>query len=165
MDSLLDQSIVGIVVGILTSAVLFVLKSIWTYKIVPFISSTRYQGVKLDGHWIGHQKNDNPKKGDLFENESSLFLEQSAQNLKGTYTFKFQNENKDFTLEFDVKGYIWEGYITLNFTPRDRRVTSYATSLLKLHNGGFSLVGQWLFRDVEKEFVNGTQLILVRHQK
>ncbi len=165
MQSVIDQGVIGIIVGIFTSAILFALKAIWSHKVVPFLSSIRYQGVKVDGHWTGFVKNDDPKQGGIFENEGSLFLEQNAQDLKGTYTFKFKSDSKNFVLEFDVKGYIWEGYITLNFTPRDRRVTSYATSLLKLHDGGLSLIGSWLFRDVEKEFVNSSPLSLIRQQK
>ncbi|WP_439146431.1 hypothetical protein [Vibrio sp.] len=165
MQSIIDQGVIGIIVGICTAAILFVLKAVWTYKVVPFLSSTRYQGVKIDGHWTGREGNDAPDKGLVFKNESSLFLQQSAQDLKGVYTFKFESVEKNFTLEFDVKGYIWEGYITLNFTPRDRRITSYATSLLKLHSGGSSLVGQWLFRDVEKEVVTSTPLYLTRQSE
>ena len=62
-------------------------------------------------------------------------------------------------------GYIWEGYVTLNFTPKDKRITSYATALVKLHDGGISLVGTWLFRDVAKEGVNQVPLCLFRNQK
>ncbi|HHF0484309.1 TPA: hypothetical protein ACPHR2_004289 [Vibrio antiquarius] len=165
MQSILDQGVVGIIVGIVTSAILLVIKAIWSHKIVPFLTSVRYQGVEIDGHWIGSSNNDNPEKGDIFESECTLFLQQNAQDLQGTYTFKFKNEHKNFALEFDVKGYIWEGYITLNFTPRDRRITSYATSLLKLHDGGLSLIGNWLFRDVEKEYVSNAPLVLFRQNK
>ena len=165
MQSIIDQGVIGIVTGITTAAILFILKGVWTHQVVPFLSSTRYQGVKIDGHWTGSESNEDPKKGPVFKNESSLFLQQNAQDLKGEYTFKFKNNEKEFTLDFDVKGYIWEGYITLNFTPRDRRITSYATSLLKLHSGGLSLVGQWLFRDVEQEVVSSTPLYLFRHSE
>ena len=79
--------------------------------------------------------------------------------------FSFKNKEKDFTLDFDVTGYLWEGYLTLNFLPKDKRVTSYATALLKLHGGGASLVGQMCFRNVEEEKVTAIELGLGRETK
>jgi hypothetical protein len=164
MSTLLEQGIIGIVTGILTTAVLYIIKVFWSSKFVPFLAAVRYQGVKVDGQWSGYGKNDNPENGDVFETEFNLFLSQSAHQLSGSFLFKFKNEHKDFALDFNVNGYMWEGYVTLNFTPKDKRLTSYATALVKLHDGGQSLVGQWLFRDVHKEFVNQVPLILVRNQ-
>ena len=82
-----------------------------------------------------------------------MFLAQRAHEIGGSFIFSFKNAQKEFTLDFVVKGYMWEGYITLNFIPRDKRVTSYATALLKHHGGGNHLVGQFCFRDVEAEEV------------
>ena len=162
MSTLIEQGIIGIVIGILTTASLYLIKVIWTAKVVPFLSATRYSGVKIDGQWSGNDRNDNSENGDIYESESSLFLEQNAHSLSGAYMFKFKSENKEFSLNFDVNGYMWEGYITLNFTPKDKRITSYATTLLKLHDGGSSLIGTWLFRDVINESVNQVPLKLIR---
>lgn len=163
MSNFLEQGVLGIVTGILTTAILFVVKAFWTSKVIPFLAKTRYQGVNVAGQWSGSGKNEDPEKGDVFETEFSMFLEQTAHDLTGSFLFKFKNPNKDFSIDFDVKGYMWEGYLTINFVPKDKRITSYATALMKLHDGGISLVGTWLFRDVEKEFVNQCPLILFRN--
>lgn len=165
MSSLVEQGVIGIVTGILTAALLYLVKVIWDTKIVPFLISSRYQGVKIDGQWSGYSENNDPEKGDIFKSEFSLFLSQNAHELSGSFLFKFKNNEKEFNLDFDVRGYMWEGYITLNFTPKDKRVTSYATALLKLHDGGHTLIGTWLFRDVIKEFVNQVPMILVRNEQ
>lgn len=144
MSTLLEQGVFGIVTGIITTVVLYLAKVIWTAKVVPFLTSTRYQGVKIDGQWSGSDKNDDPEKGDIFENEFSLFLTQNAHELAGSFLFKFKSPEKEFSLDFNVIGYMWEGYVTLNFTPKDKRITSYATTLLKLHDGGLTLIGTWL---------------------
>lgn len=164
MNTLVEQGVIGIVTGICTTVVLYLIKVIWSAKVVPFLVATRYQGVKIDGQWVGSGKNDDPEQGDIFETEFSLFLSQSAHQLSGSFLFKFKNEQKNFNLDFNVGGYMWGGYVTLNFTPKDKRITSYATALLKLHDGGQTLVGTWLFRDVINEFVNQVPLILIRNQ-
>lgn len=162
MDKIIEQGIVGIVTGILTTVLIFLARNFWTTKIVPFLEKTRYQGVMLAGQWYGTSENTDEEQGEIFWNEATLFLDQNAHDLSGLFIFKFKNSEKDFVLDFNVRGYIWEGYVTLNFTPKDRRVTSYATALLKLHSGGCMLVGGWLFRNVNEEYVAHTALSLGR---
>lgn len=162
MSTILEQGVIGIVTGICTTAVLFLIKSIWVTQVIPFIEARKYQGVNLEGQWVGSGKNEDPDKGNTYKTEFNLFLKQSAHHLSGSFLFKFKDPTKDVNLDFYVSGYMWEGYVTLNFTPKDKRVTSYATTLLKLHDGGSSLVGTWLFRDVIKEFVSQVPLVLVR---
>ena len=120
------ESLLGIVSGILTTWILFIGKVFWDSKVTPFIRETRYQGVKIDGAWSGASKDDNS------ESESRLFLDQSAHELTGTFTIKFKDKARDQTVDFNVRGYMWEGYITLNFIPKDRRVTSYGTALIEV---------------------------------
>lgn len=162
MDSIIEQGVVGIVTGILTTILIFVARDFWATKFVPFLEKIRYQGVLIGGQWYGTSENKNTEKGGIYWNEATLFLEQKAHDLSGIFIYKFRDPQKEFSLEFDVKGYVWEGYLTLNFTPKDRRVTSYATALLKLHSGGSLLLGEWLFRNVEQECVGRTSLSLGR---
>lgn len=149
---MVSEGILGIVTGILTSAILYLSKLFFDTKITPYLREIRYQGVKIDGAWSG--KNE--------ESESRLFLEQSAHELTGSFTIKYKNETRESVLDFNVRGYMWEGYITLNFIPKDRRITSYATTLLKLHDGGHLLMGQWCFRNVQTENVEAWPMSLGR---
>lgn len=156
---MIHEGLVGIVTGILTTWILFVGKTFWESKVTPYFRELRYQGVKIDGAWSGKTKDED------YESETRLFLTQSAHELTGSFTFSFKSSEKNFTLDFNVRGYMWEGYITLNFLPKDRRITSYATTLLKLHDGGHSLIGQWCFRNVETEEVTAIPMTLGRDMK
>lgn len=164
MEKLINDGLLGIVTGILTTGLLYFINIFWQKTVKPFLVSIRYQGVKIDGSWFSVSENNDPNDGEIFKSECSLFLKQNAHDLTGSFLFKFQNDKKRFSIDFDVNGYMWEGYVTLNFTPRDKRITSYATALLKLHDGGGTLIGQWLFRDVISEFVNHSPLLLTRHE-
>jgi hypothetical protein len=165
--NMLHDGLVGIIAGIITTWILFVGKAFWETKVIPYLQEVRYQGVKIDGAWSGHVhvKSDEEGKVEGFETDSRLFLIQSAHKLTGAFTFSFQNDKKNFTLDFNVNGYMWEGYITLNFLPKDRRITSYGTALFKLHDGGHSLIGEWCFRDVEAEKVVSIPMSIVRQTK
>ena len=168
---MLNEGLVGIVAGIITTWILFIGKGFWESKVVPYLQELRYQGVKIDGAWSGHTKvadevaKEEKEAVEGFESDTRLFLTQSAHKLIGSFTFTFKNSKKNFTLDFNVNGYMWEGYITLNFLPKDRRITSYGTALLKLHDGGLSLYGQWCFRDVEFEKVISIPMSLGREMK
>jgi hypothetical protein len=159
MNDLLSQSLLGIVTGVLTTWLILAGKFLWQQKVTPYLIATRYQGVKIDGSWVGSSKDDE------HESETRLFLTQSAHTLGGNFIFSFKNKDRDFTLDFKVNGYMWEGYITLNFIPSDRRVTSYATALLKHHGGGHLLVGQMCFRNVEEEEVTAIPMAVARGAK
>lgn len=159
MENLIQNGFVGIITGILTTWIILAGKYFWQQKMTPYLQSMRYQGVQVDGSWIGKSKDDE------HESDSRLFLTQSAHQLAGSYVFSFKDANKDFTLDFQVTGYIWEGYLTLNFLPKDKRLTSYATALLKLHGGGTQLVGQMCFRNVEEENVTAIPMAVGRDAK
>ncbi len=164
----MDGLIVGVVSGIVTSWVLYFGKYLWDSRVKPYLAEIRYQGVIISGTWTGKtdwvfasttpnnaNPNPNPPVADQPDSHAEwrLFLEQSAQSLAGTFSIKIKSPQKQFALDFKVNGYMWEGYVTLNCIPVDRRVTSYATMLLKLHLGGVTLVGQMCFRMVEDEKV------------
>ncbi len=156
MSNLISQCLLGIVSGILTTALLYLAKGYWDAKITPFLAKLRYQGVEIDGAWTG--KNE---IGEI-KNECDLFLNQNAHELSGSFLLKFESPGKSFNINFNVTGYMWEGYVTLNFVPKDKRITSYATCLLKLHGGGHQLIGDFLFRNVEEEIVSSLTLSLAR---
>lgn len=153
---MLAEGLLGIVTGVITTWLLFLGKALWISKVTPFLREIKYQGVKIDGAWNGSS---NAKDG---ETTARLFLIQSAHELTGTFFLGIKNTERNSHADFNVRGYMWEGYITLNFIPKDRRITSYATSLLKLNDGGLALAGQFCFRDVQKEGVTAIEMKLVR---
>ena len=155
---MIEQGVIGIVTGILTAAILFLAKSIWDSKLKPFLQEIRYNGVKVDGKWVGY----GAAQDGSWRTEITLFLTQSALRLGGTFVFKHDRPDGIAELHFKVSGEIWEGYLILNFTPIDRRVTSYATAMLKISGGGVGLVGQLSYRDVNNELVTSEPVTLGR---
>jgi hypothetical protein len=95
---LLVQTVIGIVIGILTSAILFFLKDLWGTRIRPFVEELRYEGVRVNGTWRGSAHDE------MSHTEAILFLTQNATELKGTFTFSFHSPAKNFALEYQVVG-------------------------------------------------------------
>jgi hypothetical protein len=160
MDKLIQDGVVGIVTGIVTTVILYLAKMIWVEKLFPLLQESQYSGIKMDGKWFGIGKG--KVEEEEWKTEMVLFLSQSALNLKGTYSLKHESQSINFELNFYVHGHIWEGYVILNFTPIDRRVTSYATSLLKISDGGKNLIGKIAYRDVKEDKVTAEGVWLHR---
>jgi len=158
MENLIEQGLLGIVTGVVTTAILFLAKSTWDAKLKPFLQELRYSGVKVDGKWEGYGSDEEGS----WRTEMFLFLTQSALYLAGTFVLKHRNPINQFEIHFKVSGHIWEGYLVLNFTPIDRRITSYATAMLKVSGGGVGLAGQLAYRDVNKEHVTAEPVSLGR---
>jgi len=159
MTALIQEGVLGIVTGILTTVVLFLAKVLWDAKLHPFLQELRYGGVKVDGKWQGSGADpDNGSATDFI-----IFLTQSALQLSGTSSLKHHSPTNQYEIHFNVTGRIWEGYVILNFTPIDRRVTSYATAMFKIGGGGATLVGQIAYRDVFQEQVTAEPVVLSRN--
>ncbi len=157
MDAAFEEAVVGIVVGIVTAALLFALKAFWSAVVDPALRSLLYRGVDVSGQWIGRVVDD-----DGTFTELTCHLTQQAHVVNGVWTIQFTSSEKAFDLHFEVTGYIWEGYVTLNLRPKDRKITSYATSLLKISGGGVALVGMILYRNVEPDLVDQIPVTLLR---
>ncbi len=159
MDHLWSEGLLGIVTGILTTVILFTIKALWTGKVFPLIEAIRYRGLKIDGVWEGEHVDEKSRS------ESRLTLKQKAHRLSGAFTFKYLGPDKEFTLDFDVDGAVWEGFLTLNFSPSDRRITSCATSLVKIKGGGSVMAGAFLFRNADIDDVGVVPFTLRRYER
>ncbi len=143
----LQAVVIGIVTGILTTVLLFFVKQFIQKVAIPWYQELIYQGVDLSGAWK------NEYSGEKKRTKFKLILDQSAHKLKGSLLFIQKEKDKDMESsgEFSVEGYLWEGYATLNFRPKNRKTLSYAAALLKVCNGGTTLQGYLNFRDLRKK--------------
>ena len=154
---------IGVFSGVLTALILLAIKSFWHSKVSPFLRALRYSGVQISGVWLGNTV-ESIEENTVTSN-TKLSIEQKAHDLFGTCTYEYNDDNRQFILNFDVKGYLWEGYITLNFIPKDKRIMSYATAMMKISGGGTDLLGQFSYRNVVEERVDSIQLHLSRQDR
>src|SRR4051812_43639069 len=150
------QTVLGIATGVVTSALLFFLKDLWVKILRPYVEELRYNGVSVGGTWRGYSRDE------FHDSDMHLRLAQSALRITGTFNFRFRSAQKQFTIDYDVTGYLWEGYLTLNFRPVDKSITTSATGLFKIAGGGAALAGQFCFRNVELEAVTPLFITMAR---
>ncbi|MEX5404628.1 hypothetical protein VPH47_10275 [Stenotrophomonas sp. WED208] len=151
-----SEVVLGVVTGVLTSGLLWAVKSLWTKSIEPYLSKVRYKGLDVSGPWTAI---------DLSETAAirfSMDLKQSAHTLRGTCMMELYSVDNEFKVMLDVTGDLWEGYISLTLKPEDRKISSYSVALLKVAGGGVALVGGHLFRNVNDEKVDDMIVSFVR---
>jgi hypothetical protein len=162
LEKILQDGVLGIVVGIVTSALLFLLSKVWNNWALPSLEAMRYAGVKIDGSWYGSGSGE--ADGGKWSMEITAQLTQQAHSIGGTYHYRYRSPENSFDILYSVKGQLWEGYLNLMLAPVDRRVTSASCLLLKVAGGGAGLVGKNLFRDVNNECVAEVDVFLDRTQ-
>ena len=158
MNGWLGQAVLGIVTGILTTALLWFAKFLWKSRMEPWLREIRYSGVQLEGKWHGH--GEDPKEA--WSTDIELFLNQSAHQLSGTFALEHKSPSNTYRLLHEVTGFIREGVVVLNFSPMDRRVIAYSTAMLKITGGGVGLVGRLTYRDTSTEEIVSEPVSLAR---
>src|ERR1700723_2311913 len=136
--------ILGVVAGLVVSALLFLLGTLLQKALVPWLQDLLYKGVDLRGLWI-EEKN---LSGIRYNYQ--LNLQQSSEKLKGTMTITKSGApagpRGDYVQRFEVTGQIWEGFVTLNLKSLERNSLAIATVLLRIAERAHSLIGNLAYR-------------------
>lgn len=146
--------VLGIVCGLLSAFLLFIVSRFWAETVRPLMRRWRYQGVTISGEWKGLGTGVAPASGEW--TEVSVTLDQEAADLVGLMIIRCRSEIHSFDLNLRLAGRIRDGYATLNLAPVGKAVSSVATALLKIDNDGLALNGQLLYRDA---FVDSVDVI------
>ena len=149
--------VLGIVAGLLTSALLYVLSLVLQKIVLPWYADFVYDGVDLRGIWIRE-----------FDEHSAhysveLSLDQSAHRITGTATFKKSGTGAaDYVQFFTVSGSTWEGFLVLTMKSTNRKSLSFVTGLFKVKDRGNALVGHWVYRAGRTDEAESESLLLRR---
>ncbi len=141
MQSVSEQIVIGVVGGVITTALLSLLGLTFWKVVVPWYRNLVYQGADVTGTW--EYRYDQP---DSF-GSMTLTLRQSAHRLEGDASVRIRSPLNEENLLLDVQGTLWEGYASMTLKSKDRRVIAFSTLLLKVMNNGASLEGIYAFRE------------------
>lgn len=138
----LSVIILGIITGLITAAVLLVIKSLFVNSFIPWYRQIMFKGGDLSGTWYS------------VENTQKILLElnQSCAKLSGKATVQLLaniQDNKrrdelhlDDVRTFDVSGEVSERFISLIFKHTDKKRLGLVSLLLQVEGDGTKLSGQ-----------------------
>lgn len=126
---------VGIIAGIGTAAVLFVINKLFNNTFVPWYRKLMYQGFNIAGKW---HSNSLPVQKIVLE------LNQVCQFIKGKATYVLETEEEhdiDTIRTFDVTGEIKDRIVILNLKHTDPSRLGFVTFLLEVAGDGTLIEG------------------------
>lgn len=139
---MIDPIVLGVVSGVLSAAIVYLLVSIFKNIVIPWYLKIVYQGIDISGNWKTKVEFSNGEKTE------ALSINQSAHSLKGTLVRHQDIDGITSISTSKVKGEVWEGCVTLKIRSTDSKKLSFGNMLLKVE--GEKLVGYGSHRIVQE---------------
>lgn len=150
--------ILGIATGIITTVLIYLANQIFRKLVLPWYEKIKYKGVDLAGQWTGEMVDSSE-----ISMPFNLNIKQNANRLQGIASIDKSKAHDTYNMtSYNVKGSVWEGYVTLNYQSTDRTRLSFATSLLQVRMGGRKMEGIFVFRDVRQDEIRERRVIFKR---
>ena len=154
-----ENVLLGVVAGILASALLAGAGVVFTRIVAPAYRSFTYGGIDLAGQWAAGATEYGA------EYSYTITLRQHAHDLTGTANIKKTIGGvTDYNDTFAIKGVTWEGFVSLTLTSVDRKRLSFATALFRIEDRGGKLAGHWAYRSGRTNEVEAEPITLLRER-
>ncbi|EKN4068052.1 hypothetical protein NUF56_000724 [Yersinia enterocolitica] len=154
------EIITGTVSGVVTAALLYLLKVFITQIFLPFYAEYTYKGAIISGIWSTEETETiNEEK---VHTKVDIYIEQKAHRLFGKMVITTTAKNKEMTLDYRISGSYWEGFASINCQTVDADVASVAVLLLKNKASGKVLLGSIAFRNSYTDEVHSHRINLAR---
>ena len=135
MDSVSANIVLGVVSGVITSAVLALCVRIFQTTVVPWVQERIYGGISVEGEWNGQRKD-----GDV-EYNFQLVVEQVGSRLSGIFLAVDKFPDRVTTRSFALSGILHGTYAVLTYFPTTRSTVGGGAFVLQLLEGGDRLSG------------------------
>jgi hypothetical protein len=158
LDSLTSNIIIGILTGILTTAILYLISRMFIDLVMPWYRSIRYTGIDVSGVWETKQNFENSLEYSL------LNLTQKADKLKGLWTISItQNGSDENEIKtFAVEGTIEDRFALLTSKNTDKRQLGIGTMLIEAVGNGFELLGCETWYSVDNKEIKSDKISFKR---
>lgn len=152
--TILENIILGVVSGIFTTAFIYLLSLLIKNHFTPWFQQATYKGVDVNGSWVSKVEVDG------IHGNMEMNIAQHGHNLEGDLTIVQGKDvdNPSSVANLNLKGNVWEGFVTLNHQSKDRSRLSYSTSLLQVTNGGIRLKGVYCFRSIQTDKIESVEI-------
>ncbi len=155
--------IVGVVSGILTTALIWLVVKTFIKIVIPWYQSIIYRGIDLNGDWFGIEsvgKKENFPK----HYEHSIDIKQTGHVVKGSISVKnvFDDESDNSISEYIFQGEISDNYLLISYSRKNRTKMGMGAYLLKVTGQGDFLIGSSIFMNAKCEIHSVNDIILER---
>lgn len=139
-----ESIIIGVVSGILTSFVVWLVVIAFKKAILPWYQSITYRGVRIHGSWVGfYEGKEKPSSED--DPDYSIILKQRGHDIEGILTRNRGSGGRRDTKNFIFNGLFRDGNLVLSYKPEDETRLGVGTYVLQLVEDGREFHGKSLY--------------------
>ncbi|MFA6251114.1 MAG: hypothetical protein WC603_00580 [Candidatus Paceibacterota bacterium] len=145
MINISSSIIIGVVSGIITSAVIWVIVNLFKKNILPWYQSITYQGVKIGGNWIGFYQKPTNINNDEKDPHYNIHIIQKGHHICGEMTRNKDQNGSRNSKTFIFNGLFKDGNLVFSYKPKDSTRLGLGSYVLKLGDDGKKLHGRSLY--------------------
>lgn len=167
--SIHETILLGVISGIITSMVLFLLARFFHDSIVPWIRSVRYKGIDISGTWHCLPKEMNQEfqleitqKAQKLSGVATFITKQSESSLNPKYKTGYQFEN---IRSFSISGEISDRFILLNLKNVDRKRLGITAFVLEVCGDGRKLQGAFSYYRPALDSISCSDVVVCRDRE
>lgn len=158
MNALTSNIVIGILTGIITTAILYLISRMFVDWVMPWYRSVKYTGIDISGVWETKQDFDSSKEYSL------LNLTQKADRLCGLWTISITKNGSDENeiKTFKIEGTIEDRFALLTSKNTDQRQIGIGTMLIEAVGNGFELSGCETWYSVDNKEIKSDKISFMR---
>jgi len=146
MGSNYPSLVTGIVSGILTSAILFLILQLFNKVIVPWYQSVIYRGVDISGDWFMSIEGSKP--------DCTCEIEQRAHKIKGKINFTKDHETGDNATDtisiYSLEGEISNRFVNFSLKHTNKKRLGIGSCLIEVVDSGRKMEG-FMINNISKK--------------
>lgn len=148
----------GIIAGVLTSALLFILTKMTQVVVLPWFRQLIYRGVTISGRWTETIDHHNGHSQQL-----STEIKQKADYITGAVSIvKLTEGVVDSAVTFELEGNISDRLVTLTMRPSDTSRLGRAVVLLEVIGDGTRMEGRTTWYDAGAATIQSVDTAWIR---
>lgn len=142
--SAITSIFIGVVSGIITSIIVWVVVRLFKNTLLPWYSSFIYQGQDISGDWDGYYISPKDDASGATEQKCSIIhLEQKGNEVSGNLILIKQPAGQKESKKYDLKGIFFDNCLVLTFKVVDKTRFGAGTFVSRLVDDGQKLDGYW----------------------
>lgn len=148
METVLSTIFLGILSGVFTAGLLWVIFFIVNNKLKPWFRQQVYDGINVAGDWscivYSDEEHQVVAEKDVAHSTATYVLnisKQSGHVINGTFSQDFKSEGLHKHGQYSCDGHIQDGVIVISLLPSNKSKSTFGTLLLTISEGGNSLKG------------------------
>ena len=142
--------LIGVLSGVITSAIIWIVAKIFNLVIIPWYQVKIYRGLDIEGTWKAKEE----FEGNQYE--YTIEINQTGHKISGKYIARNIFDDEESYSYYEVTGIIRDNYVSIQYITSNNKQIGLGSFLLKIADGGDSLIGPLIYLDKSETGVHAS---------